>query len=75
MLDDGTVLPYDLLLGIPKHVAPRVVLESGLAENGWIPVDRVSLRTKFPGVYAIGDETSVGTPKAGVLTRNPINPS
>lgn len=66
-LDDGTVLPCDLFLGIPKHVAPDVVLQSGLTENGWIPVDRKNLLTKFPNVYAIGDVTSVGTPKAGVF--------
>jgi sulfide:quinone oxidoreductase len=67
VLDDGTEMPFDLFLGIPKHVAPDVVLQSGLAENGWIPVDRTSLLTKFPNVYAIGDVTSVGTPKAGVF--------
>jgi sulfide:quinone oxidoreductase len=67
VLDDGTEMPFDLFLGIPKHVAPDVVLQSGLAENGWIPVDRTSLLTKFPNVYAVGDVTSVGTPKAGVF--------
>lgn len=67
VLDDGTQLPCDLFLGIPQHVAPGVVLQSGLAENGWIPVDRTHLRTKYPNVYAIGDVTSVGTPKAGVF--------
>jgi len=67
ILDDGTEMPFDLFLGIPKHVAPGVVLQSGMAENGWIPVDRANLLTKFPGVYAIGDVTSVGTPKAGVF--------
>ncbi len=67
ILDDGTKMPYDLFLGIPKHVAPDVVLRSGLAENGWIPVDRNNLSTKFPNVYAVGDVTSVGTPKAGVF--------
>jgi len=66
-LDDGTEMPFDLFLGIPKHVAPRVVLESPLAENGWIPVNRNNLQTKFTDVYAIGDVTSVGTPKAGVF--------
>ena len=66
-LDDGTELPCDLFLGIPKHVAPDVVQQSGLTENGWIPVERTNLRTKFPNVYAIGDVTSVGTPKAGVF--------
>jgi sulfide:quinone oxidoreductase len=67
VLDDGTELPCDLFLGIPKHVAPNVVLQSGLTENGWIPVDRANLLTKYPNVYAIGDVTSVGTPKAGVF--------
>ncbi|MBS1530547.1 MAG: NAD(P)/FAD-dependent oxidoreductase [Bacteroidetes bacterium] len=67
VLDDGTEMPFDLFLGIPKHVAPDVVLQSGLAENGWIPVSRQTLMTRYPGVYAIGDVTSVGTPKAGVF--------
>jgi sulfide:quinone oxidoreductase len=67
ILDDGTELPFDLFLGIPKHVAPDVVLQSGLAIDGWIPVDRQNLMTRFPNVYAIGDVTSVGTPKAGVF--------
>ena len=35
--------------------------------NGWIPVDRNNLKTAFPNVYAVGDVTSVGTPKAGVF--------
>lgn len=67
VLDDGTEMPFNLFLGIPKHVAPDVVLQSGLTDNGWVPVDRASLLTKFPNVYAIGDVTSVGTPKAGVF--------
>ena len=67
ILDDGSEMPFDLFLGIPKHVAPAVVLQSGLTENGWIAVDKKNLRTRFPGVYAIGDVTSVGTPKAGVF--------
>ncbi len=67
ILDDETEIPFDLFLGIPRHCAPDVVLKSGMTENGWIPVDRKNLKTKFPGVYAIGDVTSVGTPKAGVF--------
>ncbi len=35
--------------------------------DGWIPVDPLTLETPFPGVYAVGDVTSVGTPKAGVF--------
>ena len=67
VLDDGRRLPYDLFLGIPAHRVPAVVEESGLAEDGWIPVDPGTLATRFPGVYAVGDVTSVGTAKAGVF--------
>ncbi|HYV92394.1 MAG TPA: FAD-dependent oxidoreductase [Chitinophagales bacterium] len=67
-LDDGNEMPFELFLGIPKHVAPEVVLQSGMTENGWIPVDKKNLKTKFPNVYAIGDVNSAGTPKAKVFT-------
>jgi len=68
VLDDGSRLPFDLFLGIPVHRAPAVVEASGLAVGGWIPVDPGTLATRFPGVYAVGDVTSVGTPKAGVFS-------
>jgi sulfide:quinone oxidoreductase len=67
LLDDGRRLPFDLFLGIPVHVVPEVVEASGMAQEGWIPVDQGTLATRFPGVYAVGDVTSVGTPKAGVF--------
>ena len=67
VLSNGEELPYDLFLGVPVHRAPQVVLDSGLTDNGWIPVDPLTLRTSFEGVYAVGDVTSVGTPKAGVF--------
>jgi len=67
VLDDGTEMAFDLFLGIPRHIVPTVVETSGLTVNGWIPVDPKNLKTKFPGVYAIGDVASVGTPKAGVF--------
>jgi sulfide:quinone oxidoreductase len=60
-------MPYDLFLGVPVHRAPTVVVESGLTVDGWIPVNSLTLETRYPGVYAIGDVTSVGTPKAGVF--------
>lgn len=66
-LIDETELPCDFFLCIPKHCVPQVVEESGLAQNGWIPVNPATLETRFPGVYAVGDVTSVGTPKAGVF--------
>jgi len=67
ILDDESEMPYDLFLGVPKHKVPDVVAASGMTEDGWIPVDPKNLETRFPGVYAIGDVTSVGTPKAGVF--------
>jgi len=68
ILDDKSEIPYDLFLGIPKHCVPTVVAKSGMTEDGWIPVDSKTLKTKYPNVYAIGDVTSVGTPKAGVFS-------
>jgi sulfide:quinone oxidoreductase len=67
VLSDERRLPFDLFLGIPVHRVPRVVEESGLAVDGWVPVEPRTLATRFPGVYAVGDVTSVGTPKAGVF--------
>ena len=68
ILDDESEMPYELFLGIPKHRVPDVVAASGLTENGWIPVNPKNLKTRFPGVYAIGDVTSVGTAKAGTFS-------
>ena len=68
VLQDGTEMPYALFLGVPVHRVPKVVAESGLAApDGWIPVDKKTLATSFPGVYAVGDVNGVGTPKAGVF--------
>ena len=67
VLDDGRRLSYDLFLGIPVHRVPAVVEASGMTVDGWIPVEPRTLATRFPDVYAVGDVTSVGTPKAGVF--------
>jgi sulfide:quinone oxidoreductase len=50
---------------VPKHQVPTPVLESGMAENGWVPIDLRTLETRFPDVYAIGDGAATGLPKAG----------
>lgn len=65
---DGSAIPADLVLAVPLHAAPRVVRESGMTENGWIPTDKYTLRTRFPDVYAFGDVASVGVPRAGVFS-------
>jgi sulfide:quinone oxidoreductase len=68
VLDDGSELPFDLFLGVPKHRAPDVVIASGITEDGYVPVDSRTLQTRFPGVYAVGDVATVGVPKAGVFS-------
>ena len=48
LLGDDSEMPYDLFLGVPKHKVPPVVEASGLAVDGWIPVDPLSLRDLVP---------------------------
>jgi len=70
-LEDTT---FDLLVGVPPHVVPLPLPESGLVDaSGWVPVDPTTLQTRYPGLFAIGDVTAVRLPigmflpKAGVF--------
>jgi sulfide:quinone oxidoreductase len=63
----GGSIPYDLFVGIPVHRAPKVVEHAGLAVDGWVPVERTNLATRFPDVYAMGDVTALPMAKAGVF--------
>jgi sulfide:quinone oxidoreductase len=67
VFSDGDEMPFDLFLGVPRHRVPDVVEASGMTVDGWVPVDPETLETQFADVYAVGDVTSVGTPKAGVF--------
>ncbi len=74
VFEDGAREKYDLLMAVPPHRAPAIVRESPIAgPAGWIGVDRGSLATQHPGVYAIGDVTAIPLfdgmmlPKAGVF--------
>lgn len=71
-LASGGTLPYDLFVGIPIHRAPDPLAASGLAVNGWVPVDQTNLRTQFERVYALGDVcTGARTvPKAGIFAES-----
>lgn len=71
---DGTTVDFDTLVYVPPHRAPAVVRDAGLTNaTGWIPVDRATLATAMPGVYALGDVTTIPLsmgkplPKAGVF--------
>jgi len=66
ILDSGE-MPFDLFLGVPKHRVPDVVAKSGMTEDGWIPVSPANLKTRYPGVYAVGDVASADVPKAGMF--------
>lgn len=72
--ENGEKVKADLIPLVPPHISPTVIRESGLAgETGWIPVDGKTMKTKFEGVYAIGDVTAnklpsgMMLPKAGVF--------
>jgi len=75
---NGAETDFALLAYVPPHAAPKVVQDAGLCgESGWVPVDRETLQTRFPGVSALGDVagitlSSIGRPlpKAGVLAHN-----
>lgn len=70
----GEGLPFDLLLAVPPHRCPSVLVEAGLAPaGGWVSVDPATLETAHAGVYAIGDATAIPLangmplPKAGLF--------
>ena len=64
---DGTELPFDLFLG--RSAAPRAAgRRSRRHDRGRVHPGRTRGRSRpYPGVYAVGDVASVGTPKAGVF--------
>lgn len=71
---NGAQAQFDFLVYIPPHMVPPVVREAGLTgESGWVPVNRNTMETRFPGVYAIGDVTGIPLavgmplPKAGIF--------
>jgi sulfide:quinone oxidoreductase len=73
-LADGRDLAFDLLLAVPPHRCPQVLVNAGLAQpGGWVEVDPRTLATPFPGVYVIGDATAIKLahglplPKAGLF--------
>jgi len=66
-LDDGSELPCQLFLGVPRNRAPDVVVAAGLTKDGWVTIDQRTLETPHPRVWAIGDLANTGAPKAGVF--------
>jgi sulfide:quinone oxidoreductase len=73
VFDDASRVAADVPITIPVHRLPRVVADSGVAHgNPFVPVDRATLETSVPGVFAIGDVNRIpvgqkAVPKAGVF--------
>jgi sulfide:quinone oxidoreductase len=73
---EGDEIGFDLLLAVPPHRVPSVVVDAGLAEKGgWVKVHPRTLETSFDGVYSVGDVTGIPMangqpiPKAGVFAQ------
>ncbi len=71
---DGASVGYDLLVYVPPIAPPEALRGSGLVdESGWVRVDRHTMETSFPNVYAVGDVTLIPLamgrplPRAGVF--------
>lgn len=71
---DGSTEAFDILLAVPPHQCPPLLVDAGLAERGsWVKPNPRTLETAHDGVYAIGDCTvmplagGLALPKAGVI--------
>ncbi len=61
--DGKEPVSYDMLVAIPPHRGSRIAREAGLTNDaGWISVDRLTLKTKYENIYAIGDITAISIP-------------
>ncbi len=71
---NGATTTFDLLIYVPPHVPPSAVRDTGLTgPSGWVAVNRTTMETASPDVYAIGDTVGIplanglALPKAGVF--------
>ncbi len=64
---DGRTVEYDLLCAIPPNLGPAVLDDSGLGDGaGYALTDPRTLKSKVAEcIYLLGDNTNVGTSKAG----------
>lgn len=75
LITTSGAVDFDVFIAVPVHVPPPVVARSRLSDGGFVPVDRATLETAVPGVYAIGDVTSIpvgetAVPKAGAFAED-----
>ncbi len=54
---------YDMLIVIPPHKGSPVLSKSGIAnETGYVPVDRLTMKTWHDNIYALGDAAAIAIP-------------
>ena len=64
---------FDILISVPPHKVPSVVIDAGFAENGKFVLVNKTCETKYENVYAIGDVNQImvtdkiAVPKAGIF--------
>lgn len=64
--EEGSTLPYDLLVTIPPHQGAEVIDNSGLGKGGWVPTNTKTLhREGSQNVFVVGDTTNIPISKAG----------
>ncbi|VBA44074.1 Sulfide dehydrogenase [flavocytochrome c] flavoprotein chain [Mycobacterium attenuatum] len=69
--ENGKAVDFDLLVFVPPH-QPTITLD----RPGWISIDTETMQTNYPGIWAIGDITTVTCPsgrplpKAAVFAKN-----
>lgn len=64
--EEGSTLPYDLLVTIPPHRGSQVIEDSGLGVGGWVPTNTKTLhREGSTNVFVVGDTTNIPISKAG----------
>ncbi|MGB3908266.1 MAG: FAD-dependent oxidoreductase [Methanomethylovorans sp.] len=69
---NGDTINYDLLIAVPPHKAPQMLIDSGLTdEKGWLPADRTTLQYRGPAgnydnVYVLGDIGPADILKTGI---------
>ncbi|MCS7130346.1 MAG: NAD(P)/FAD-dependent oxidoreductase [Archaeoglobaceae archaeon] len=63
---EGEREKFDLLVAIPPHKGAKIIIDSGINEDGWVPTEKFTLKVKgYDNVFALGDTTDLPISKAG----------
>jgi len=60
---EATEVQFDALIGTYPQRAPDVVIDSGMCNpKGFVPVDLITMESKIPGVFCVGDSSHMMLP-------------